>query len=184
MRLGFASAFLSGGLSLTCALSTLGDPIFTDATLSAGLNENGFAFGDPIWGDFDNDGDLDLFVDNHYNRGSFFTRMMGMERLRISFRPQGLGKREISMDLHGLTLIMTVIWICLLLRELAVAMSLGTKQDELYRNLGAGQFTDIAEAAGVTNTWGRGRGVAWGDYDNDGHIDLLLGNLQTDLVLL
>src|ERR1041385_5145422 len=42
-------------------------PVFTDVTASAGLNPTGFPFGDPIWGDLDNDGDLDLFVDNHYN---------------------------------------------------------------------------------------------------------------------
>jgi hypothetical protein len=53
--------------------------------------------------------------------GLSFTRIMGIEPLRISFRPQGLGQREISMDLHGLTLIMTVIWIYPLLRELRVA---------------------------------------------------------------
>ena len=48
----------------------------------------------------------------------FFTRIMGMEPLRIFFRSLGLSQREIVMDPHGLTLIMTVIWICLLLREL------------------------------------------------------------------
>ena len=41
---------------------------FTDVTGAAGLHGTGFTFGDPIWGDFNNDGNLDLFVDNHYYR--------------------------------------------------------------------------------------------------------------------
>lgn len=51
---------------------TTADPvIFKDVTLEAGLSDTGFAFGNPIWGDFDDDGNLDLFVDNHYNRASY-----------------------------------------------------------------------------------------------------------------
>ena len=40
----------------------------TDVTTAAGMNNMGFTFGNPIWGDFDGDGHLDLFVDNHFNR--------------------------------------------------------------------------------------------------------------------
>ncbi len=50
-------------------------------------------------------------------------------------------------------------------------------------DLGGNQFSEISPEAGVTNTWGRGRSVAWGDYDNDGYPDLLLGNLGTNMVL-
>jgi enediyne biosynthesis protein E4 len=158
--------------------------IFTDATLSAGLNTTGFAFGDPIWGDFDDDGDLDLWVDNHYNRGSFLYQNNGNGtftdiRPDSGLRPAGdrHGAAWADFDNDGdLDLSVT--------KGAMGGHSLGTKQDELNEYLGAGQFTNIAEPAGVTNTWGRGRGVAWGDYDNDGQIDLLLGNLKTDLVLL
>jgi hypothetical protein len=43
----------------------------------------------------------------------------------------------------------------------------------LYRNDGAGKFTDVAEAAGLGGDF-YGMGVAVGDYDNDGHVDLYL----------
>ena len=46
----------------------------------------------------------------------------------------------------------------------------------LYRNNGDGTFTDIAESAGVHNDR-RGKGVAWGDYDDDGLPDLYISNL-------
>ncbi|HLM57101.1 MAG TPA: CRTAC1 family protein [Pyrinomonadaceae bacterium] len=45
----------------------------------------------------------------------------------------------------------------------------------LYRNLGNWKFEDVTEKAGVGNDrWGMG--VAVGDFDNDGHADLFVGN--------
>lgn len=47
---------------------------------------------------------------------------------------------------------------------------------QLYRNNGDGTFTDIASAAGVTNDR-YCKGVATGDFDDDGDIDLYLSNV-------
>jgi hypothetical protein len=47
----------------------------------------------------------------------------------------------------------------------------------LYRNNGNGTFTDIADSAGVRNDR-FAKGVAWGDYDNDGRPDLYVSNLH------
>jgi enediyne biosynthesis protein E4 len=46
----------------------------------------------------------------------------------------------------------------------------------LYRNDADGTFTDIAVPAGVADAGGRGHGVAWGDFDNDGFLDLYVAN--------
>ncbi len=47
---------------------------------------------------------------------------------------------------------------------------------KLYRNNGDGTFTDVALKAGVQNDrWAKG--VAWGDYDDDGRPDLFISNL-------
>ena len=61
--------------------------------------------------------------------------------------------------------------------------TLGMKSDEQLLNLGGDQFLEVADVEGITDTFGRGRSVAWGDFNNDGYADLLLGNLKTDLVL-
>ena len=46
----------------------------------------------------------------------------------------------------------------------------------LYRNSGNSTFTDVAAAAGVENSEGRGYGAGWGDYDSDGDLDLFVAN--------
>src|SRR6188474_3412684 len=66
-----ASIFAAGGAEELNPASVPGRnlpyPVFTDVTASAGLQPTGFPFGNLVWGDFDGDGDLDVFVDNHYN---------------------------------------------------------------------------------------------------------------------
>src|SRR5258707_6121462 len=46
----------------------------------------------------------------------------------------------------------------------------------LYHNNRDGTFTDITEKAGLQGRF-YGMGVATGDYDNDGNVDLLVTNL-------
>jgi tetratricopeptide (TPR) repeat protein len=45
----------------------------------------------------------------------------------------------------------------------------------LYRNLGNGKFTDVAARAGVLNER-YAKGAVWGDYDDDGWVDLFVSN--------
>ncbi|MCH7681375.1 CRTAC1 family protein [candidate division KSB1 bacterium] len=47
---------------------------------------------------------------------------------------------------------------------------------QLFRNNGDGTFEDVARSAGVDNQL-NGKGVTWGDYDNDGDPDLYISNL-------
>ena len=49
------------------------------------------------------------------------------------------------------------------------------QQPSLFRNRGDGTFQDITKHAGLTRA-GVGRGCAYGDYDNDGDLDILVQN--------
>lgn len=52
----------------------------------------------------------------------------------------------------------------------------------LYRNNGDGTFTDVTAKAGVANAGKWGTSAAFGDYDNDGHLDLYIANyVELDL---
>jgi hypothetical protein len=46
----------------------------------------------------------------------------------------------------------------------------------LFHNDGNGHFTDVTKQAGVDNGGLWGTGAAWVDYDNDGRLDLVVGN--------
>ena len=158
-------------------------PVFTDVTVAAGLAESGTPFGNPSWGDFDGDGYLDLWVDNHYNSRPYFYKNNGNGTFTDVFTSTGLVAQG---DKHGnglcdynndgnLDLHITI--------GAAGGNLLGEKSDRTNKNLGGFSFLDVTKEAGTDDTWGRGRSVAWGDYDRDGYADLLLGNLKTDLVL-
>jgi len=58
--------------------------------------------------------------------------------------------------------------------DLYVANDFG--RNNLYRNNGDGTFTDVARQAGVEDL-AAGMSAAWGDYDNDGNLDLYAGNM-------
>lgn len=49
----------------------------------------------------------------------------------------------------------------------------------LYRNLGNGRFVDVSAAAGsCVTTPSTSRGCAFGDFDNDGDLDILINNMS------
>jgi hypothetical protein len=118
---------LRGGWESPYRLSLLrnnGNGVFDDVTVPAALGEP-IASQSAAWGDYDNDGLLDLYVAGEYHDRNA--------------TPANLGR--------------------------------------LYRNRGNGTFENVAGKAGVQNErWAKG--VAWGDYDDDGHIDLYISNMN------
>ena len=51
--------------------------------------------------------------------------------------------------------------------------------DRLFRNDGDGTFADVTEAAGISESFGNGLGVAAADFDDDGWIDIYVANDAT-----
>ena len=140
-------------------------------------------------GDFDDDGDEDVFVTNLSGEGHDLyvndgtgtfepgSAAAGLKHPSLPFT--GFGTAWIDIDNDGwldlLTVNGTVQRIDELVREHDPTPLRQRKQ--LFRNLGNGRFEDLTARSG--DAFGRadvGRGAAFGDIDNDGDTDVIVGN--------
>ena len=126
--------------------------------------------GSAVWGDYDNDGDPDLFVANQRGDHNHLYRNEGDGAfVRITDGPVvRAGGRSFSaswVDVDGDG------WLDL--HVLNGRDGDGGQVDFLYRNDGDGTFTRVRDALPATDTL-RSGGAAWGDYDGDGDPDLFL----------
>jgi enediyne biosynthesis protein E4 len=155
-----------------------GDGTFTDVARSTGVDDAGNGAG-AAWGDFDNDGWLDLYVFNT-NAATASNTEADVDRLyrnrRGTFtdvtRDAGLFAHEdgeaavwADFDCDG--------WLDLFL---ANRSDFSQQRNRLFRNLGNSQFVDVSSAAGVDGT-GLAQPAAVADYDGDGRLDIAVGNL-------
>jgi len=148
-------------------------------------------------GDFDQDGDEDLFVtelareghDLYVNDGSgvFEERAAGAGIRLPSLPHTGFGTAWFDFDNDGWLDILTVNGA---VRHTAEAL---TRKESfrlqqpmmLLRNLGNARFVDVTAQAGtVLNTAEVGRGAAFGDVDNDGDTDVVVANDSGPIRLL
>jgi hypothetical protein len=159
-------------------LKNRGDGTFIDISDAAGLADQVLSL-NACHADYDNDGDLDILM----LRGAWeVPRRMsllrnrgddGFEDVTIAaglvdpIATQAAGWADYDNDGHV---------------DLYVAGEFDLQRPDprnrgrLYHNRGNGTFEDVAARAGVTND-GFGKGIAWGDYDNDGRPDLYVSNL-------
>jgi hypothetical protein len=141
---------------------------FTDVTTASGLVTALYSWG-ADWGDFDNDGDLDLYLANsnganqlfRNNGNGTFTEVAA--QYGVADAAQSFSCAWVDVDNDGDL-------------DLHVANA-ATAPDRLYRNDGS-TFTDVAASAGTTDNL-LSNSTTWGDVNNDGRLDLYMSNNGT-----
>ncbi|MFT7605527.1 MAG: hypothetical protein ACI8VT_003122, partial [Saprospiraceae bacterium] len=153
---------------------------FTDVSLSAGVSvthdgtSDLFIGSGAAWFDYNNDGDLDLYVTmrttaNYLYRndgGGTFTDVASSLAVQDA-AGDGAGVVVADFNNDGY-------------KDIYLANSSG---DILFKNNNGTSFTDITVLAGLDVTGpSRGTSATWGDYDNDGFLDLYVSHhLPTDV---
>ena len=140
-------------------------------------------------GDYDRNGTMDIFKTNfagdtstlYANTGPGLLRGPHVRgRHRRQHALAGLGRRRSSTSTT--TAGSTSSWptATSIPRSAQLKTEAGYRQRKVvYRNLGNGRFEDVTERLGPPATTPRaGRGAAFGDFDNDGDVDVVVNNVH------
>ncbi|MDA1190660.1 MAG: CRTAC1 family protein [Candidatus Poribacteria bacterium] len=171
-----------------------GDGTFTDVTAQAGVGDTGYGFSCAV-ADFDNDGWQDLYVANY--GANVLYRNNGDGTFTDITAQSGVGDTRWAAaaafadpDRDGDLDLFVANYVEFNTDENPECLRLGVRMhcspdvfqgqpNVYYRNNGDGTFTDITHESGLYSLAGKGMGVIWCDYDNDGDPDLYVANDRT-----
>ncbi len=147
-----------------------GSKLFTNQSYQAGVTHNRQSFELTIgiaWGDYDNDGWVDLYVtDNEYpntlykNNGDGTFSVSPLSNSVALPHAESDGAIFADYDNDGWLDLMVTAW----------------GQNTLFRNDEGQGFVGVTRSAGLTDKGENSKSASWGDYDQDGWLDLYIAN--------
>ncbi len=174
-----------------------GDGTFSDVTEQAGVKGIGYSMGVAA-GDYDNDGFVDLYIAGvnhnqllHNNGNGSFTDVT--DKAGVGGAIPGYGKpwavaagwfdynNDGHLDLLVIDYLDYNIANCKLceidrVRTYCSPSNFKGTPNILFKNNGNGTFTDVSASSHIAQYVGKGMGVAFADYDNDGFTDIFVSN--------
>jgi hypothetical protein len=169
-----------------------GNGRFEDVTKQAGLPGQGFGMGGAA-ADFDNDGDQDLFVVGVSR--NYLYRNNGNGKFEDVSVPSGIGDKGswsvsagwFDFDTDGYLDLFVVNYVQWSPDKDPPCTTRGVRTychpryytglpNQLYRNNGDGTFTDVSPASGIADHVGKGMGLAFLDFNDDGRLDVFVAN--------
>lgn len=170
---GFVDLFLAVGYNApdNVLLHNRGDGTFSRVTGNPMVTATGIS-GGASWGDYDNDGRLDLIVTRtsagcllYHNEGGGAFRQITNQVIITDTNAAGVSWGDYDND--GFL-------------DLFIAHI--QSPNRLYRNNGDGTFTLLTNSV-IYQMAGPSSGGAWADYDNDGWQDLFVANYRSNSFL-
>jgi len=165
---------------------------FTDVTAASGLGDEGFGLGVAV-GDYDGDGDPDVYVNNYgpnalYRNNGDGTFSNVTEQAGVGAGNQvGAGtafldiENDGDLDLYVSNYIGFSYETHVPRTMMGIPSYVGPQDyppvpDMLFRNEGDGTFTDVSRESGIAAHPGTGMGLVCADYDDDGDTDVFVCN--------
>ncbi len=170
--------FREGGRHPNSLLHNNGDGTFTDVTFEAGMQTRA-PTQTASWADYDNDGDLDLYVGNETTRAVPIYSQLYRNNADGTFtdvaEQAGVLNNRFSK---------AVVWGDYDRDRLPdLYVSNFGEPNRLYRNQGDGSFVDVAPQLDVTGPLRSFPAWFW-DFDNDGVLDIYVSSYADDIALL
>ncbi|MCZ6709677.1 MAG: CRTAC1 family protein [Gammaproteobacteria bacterium] len=170
-----------------------GDGTFEEVTDGSGADDRGYGMG-VATGDYDNDGDVDLYITNV--GPNVLLRNDGKGRFadvtgHAGVGHPGWGTSAVFLDYDAdgdldLFVVNYIYWSINVERDCFTPAGMrdycdpkvyeAPAEDVLYRNNGDGTFTDVSAEAGITTAYGNGLGVVSGDFNGDHLVDVFVAN--------
>ena len=165
---------------------------FTNITDRSGTGDTGFGLGVAV-GDYDNDGDLDIYVNNYgpnvlyrNNGNGTFTDVTEQAGV-VNGNKVGAATHFLDMDKDGDLDLFVSNYLDFTYENHLMRTSKGIPMyagpmdfpgmpNDLFRNNGDGTFTDVSVISGIAGHKGWGMGGVCADYDNDGDTDVHIVN--------
>ncbi len=156
-----------------CSPSEKSLTVFEDITVQSGLGDyEGMTHG-AAWGDYDGDGQPDLYVTNHLKQAMLFRNLGGGRFANVT--ADVMSPNDLGGDKHGAA------WTDFnndgqldLVQLTGAIQGVGVEPKRLFVNEG-GKLVERAALLGVDNPPGRTRMPLWLDIDLDGKLDLFQG---------
>jgi enediyne biosynthesis protein E4 len=167
---------------------------FTDVTERAGFATGDYGMGVAA-GDYDNDGDPDLYLTNYgANRlyrndgGGQFTDVTRAAGAHLDDPRWSTSASFSDYDADGDLDLFVVNYVDFMVagskvcsdpagaRDYCGPLQFRPVPDRLFRNDGNGTFSDVSEPSGIARAYGSGLGVASADFNGDGRLDFYVAN--------